>query len=186
MTRYLYFAYGSNMLTERLSHPSRCPGARSVGRARAAGYRLCFSKVGRDRSGKAMIEPSDVAGASVHGVLFEIEVAEIGALDRVEGVGNGYRREEGFRVLQADTGDLVETTVYFAEETHIDRELVPFDWYRAFALAGAHQHGLPREVIAQLELIDVRGDDNGTRSDEARAVLERAGYAHLLPLPEGA
>lgn len=45
-----YFAYGSNMLTERLI--ARTPSARPVGTSLLPGHRLTFHKRGRDGSGK--------------------------------------------------------------------------------------------------------------------------------------
>ena len=63
MTKTLYFAYGSTMLTERLQ--TRCKTVRPRGGAKAIGFSLSFSKQSKDESGKAtfinsvdLIEPS--------------------------------------------------------------------------------------------------------------------------------
>ena len=50
---FLYFSYGSNMLTERLR--ARCPSANCIGIATATGYALEFSKSSVDGSGKATL-----------------------------------------------------------------------------------------------------------------------------------
>jgi hypothetical protein len=50
---FLFFAYGSNMLTERLRE--RCPDARPLGTAIARGYLLSFSKRSKDGSAKATL-----------------------------------------------------------------------------------------------------------------------------------
>ena len=50
---FLFFAYGSNMLTDRLRE--RCPDARPLGAAIARGYVLSFSKRSRDGSSKATL-----------------------------------------------------------------------------------------------------------------------------------
>ena len=70
----LYFAYGSNMSSERLR--ARTPSATSLGRARLPGYTLRWHKLGRDGSGKCDIEPSNAPRAAVWGVLYEIDSAE--------------------------------------------------------------------------------------------------------------
>ena len=186
MTTFLYFAYGSNMLTERLV--DRCPGARPVAVATAVGYTLSFSKRSNDGSGKAMLEQTDGPEDIVPGVLFEIYVSERSALDTAEGAGFGYRREEGFLITRADTGEHVAATVYLAEDTHIDGTLIPYEWYRTLAVAGAHQHGLPEAWIARLAGFAFERDPVPGRKarQDALRVLERAGYAHLLPLPEAA
>ena len=50
---FLFFAYGSNMLTERVRE--RCPDARPLGAAIARGYVLSFSKRSKDGSSKATL-----------------------------------------------------------------------------------------------------------------------------------
>jgi hypothetical protein len=53
---FLYFAYGSNMLTRRLTLPARAPSAVCAGTGYVECHRLAFDKVSRDGSGKADIE----------------------------------------------------------------------------------------------------------------------------------
>lgn len=79
----LYFAYGSNMYTQRLQ--SRVPSATKVAAVSLPGYELCFHKTGDDGSGKCTIKELD--GSVFHGVIFEIESAEKENLDRIEGPG---------------------------------------------------------------------------------------------------
>src|ERR1700756_1898091 len=86
----IYFAYGSNMLTNRLL--SRCSDAKTIGPAFLTGYTLCFDKRSRDGSGKCTIghtaRPSDI----VHGVLFTVPQSQLPSLDRAEGKGAEYDR----------------------------------------------------------------------------------------------
>jgi cation transport regulator ChaC len=76
MVTFTYFAYGSNMLTERLC--ARCQSAKVLGRATARGYSLEFCKQSVDGSGKATLVQSAKEGAIVHGVLFDIAMTERG------------------------------------------------------------------------------------------------------------
>jgi len=85
---FLYFAYGSNMLTRRLA--ARTPSAVPEGFGYIEYFRLAFDKPSRDGSGKATIEATGTATDRVYGVLFRIETGEEGALDRAEGLDKGY------------------------------------------------------------------------------------------------
>lgn len=74
----LTFAYGSNMDAEAMA--SRCPQAKMLGRARLPHHRVAllpdgYATVVRD------------AGATAHGVLWELSFGDLAALDRYEGDG---------------------------------------------------------------------------------------------------
>jgi len=108
---FLYFAYGSNMLTRRLA--VRTPSAVAVGTAYVEGYRLTFDKVSTDGSGKCDIEATGNAADRVWGVLFRIATAEAADLDDAEGLWAGYRKGE----VQAVAASTKTTaTAYFATE----------------------------------------------------------------------
>lgn len=76
----LAFAYGTNMDVAAMSR--RCPRSRPLGAARLARHRLavttegCFTIV-RDPA------------ACVHGLLFDLALSDVPALDRYEEVGRG-------------------------------------------------------------------------------------------------
>src|SRR5260221_8132435 len=91
---FLYFAYGSNMLTRRLTAHNRAPSAVATGTAFAEGYRLTFDKVSTDGSGKCDIEGTGDPTNRVYGVLFQIASADAARLDEAEGLGHGYRKGE--------------------------------------------------------------------------------------------
>lgn len=80
MTTFLYFAYGSNMLTPRLV--VRCRTAAAIGRATATGHRLAFDKRSKDGSGKATLiaDPAH----TVPGVLVRLDVSDQSALDKLK------------------------------------------------------------------------------------------------------
>lgn len=172
MGRFLYFAYGSNMLTERLIARKRCPSARPVTVACAEGYALDFSKKSnKDGSGKATLVSSE--GSRQYGVLFEIEDDELPHLDREEGVGKGYDRHDMFSVISAGTGDAVTAKTYLA--TKPQPNIKPFDWYLALIVAGARQNGLPQDQIERLRSsrYDIDGmKDRPGRRDAIDALRE--------------
>ena len=140
MQEFLYFAYGSNMLTARLNE--RCPSAKPAGCAFAPGYRLIFEKLGRDGSGKAAIAPA-APGEQVSGVLFTISRDDLPALDRAEW---GYVRHDAFPVFAAGSPEPVRAVTYIAPREICRIGLSPFDWYLALIKAGMREHGLAGEI----------------------------------------
>jgi hypothetical protein len=142
-----YFAYGSNMLTERLRR--RCPSANLLGVATVENWAFTFSK--RSKHGCGMGTISQSAGSKLFGVVFEIEERERNKLDAAEGLGYGYDRDDAFAVQMRDSSQILITTTYIANPSHYDLTLKPFDWYRALVIAGAKQHALPSDYVGTLE-----------------------------------
>lgn len=138
---FLYFAYGSNMLPARLF--GRCPSARALGLGVARGWNLEFSKASKDGSGKATLVAAPKF--AIPGVIFEIDLTEREKLDKHEGVGFGYRRDDTFVV----EGSTAPTSSYLV--TSLDHTLRPFDWYLATVVAGAELHGLGMAYVATLK-----------------------------------
>ena len=165
-----YFAYGSNMLTRRLTDPSRAPSAVARGVATISGFAVRFHKVGADGSGKCTLVESDEESAVAYGVLYELADSDGDRLDRVEGVDTGgYSRcSVQLRFLDGRNTDAV---TYVAGDRHIDTARVPFDWYRELVVAGAVEHGLPASYIDELARIPAVSDPNAARAARARRLL---------------
>ena len=144
---FRYFAYGSNMSTERLR--GRTPSARALDVGRLMHHTLRWHKLGRDGSGKCDVEPacpSDV----VWGVLFAVSWAEKPALDAAEGLGIGYFEKE-VRII-TDDGECRALT-YHANPDRIDSTLRPRDWYKDYVVRGAREHRLPSHYVRALEQV---------------------------------
>ena len=140
---FLYFAYGSNLLSARLK--ARTPSARLAGRAILPRFKLRWHKIGADDTGKCDVVFTDRPGDSVHGVAWLIHRAELKHLDRVEELGTGYyackvpiqlgrkrRLARTYRAIPTDSG------------------IKPLDWYKRFVVLGAREHGLPEAYVASL------------------------------------
>jgi gamma-glutamylcyclotransferase (GGCT)/AIG2-like uncharacterized protein YtfP len=140
----LYFAYGSNMKTERLRE--RVASVRALGIARLEERRLLLNKRGADGSAKANLVPS--RGGVAWGVLYEIATRDWSRLDRHE---RGYVRT---RVCVQSPADYACEAITYISDRPIDA--VPFDWYRALLIEGAREHGLPDDYVAQLEALPYR------------------------------
>jgi cation transport regulator ChaC len=172
----LYFAYGSNMLTERLK--ARVPSAVPRTRARLPGYRLQFHKRSQDGSGKCDIVATSDGESDVHGVLFEVEPQDLTALDEAEHRGRGYERST---VQPRRDERSFEAFAYVAQPAYTDDALVPYAWYHALVLAGAHQHGLPESYRTHLTTVRTYPDPNGERRTQHRSLLRASGYLDLWP-----
>ncbi|MBX3607740.1 MAG: gamma-glutamylcyclotransferase [Piscinibacter sp.] len=155
-TTFLYFAYGSNMLTRRLR--ARTPSARVVEVARLPGHALRWHKVSRDGSGKCDIVAVDSADEAVLGVVFEIAVADQPELDHAEGLGKGYAELQ--IEVQGARGPILARTY---RATNTDHLALPYDWYKALVLAGAREHGLPEPYLRAIEAVRTKSDRDQAR-----------------------
>ena len=171
METFLYFAYGSNMLKERLT--ARCAGARFVCAAQAAHFQLNFFKRSTDGSGKASIARTSDTKATVYGALFEIPLGERGKLDAAE--GPDYDRDDAFVVIRNDSGEATNASVYIAKSTALDKKLRPYSWYRDLILEGAKQQHLNKNYMESLANIEVWADPVPTRKtyQQALALLNK-------------
>lgn len=150
------FAYGSNMLSGRIR--KRCPSAIALGVAELHGHELRWHKRSRDGSGKCNLAQTADTTAVVYGVLYEIAVGEGQALDRAEGLGNGYEAKNGEVAFK---GAPRVASIYHA--TDIDPSLKPYTWYKAFVVAGAKEHSLPEKYIERLLAMDTMEDPDRER-----------------------
>ena len=153
-----YFAYGSNMLRERLA--ARVGDTGCIGSARLTGYRIDFSKPSRDGSGKCTL----VARPGEHrvwGVVFEMTREQKTLLDGFE--GKGYRVET---VRPVATGKKIRAFTYIAMQQSLDTSLRPYSWYRDLVLAGALQAQLPAGYIDRIEAISTITDHDAGRVSE--------------------
>lgn len=140
------FAYGSNMDTARLR--ARVTECITLGVAVLPGRVLRFHKRSKiDGSAKCNALPTGNNEDRVIGVLFDIPDERKPALDRAEGLGNGYH-EEAVSVRTAG-GQEVDAIAYIADDDVIDDSLSPTAAYRDHVEKGAIEHGLPEDYIAR-------------------------------------
>lgn len=171
-----YFAYGSNMLRERLL--ARKVGLLDSGHPTCVeGYKLLFNKKSDDGSSKANLVAE--SGAKCWGVLFSVDINSLADLDEAEGAPGHYRQE----TISVKIAGVEQTAMtYLAQSDKIltvpDR---PYDWYIALILAGAKSHAdMPLEWITKLRRIGQSKPDTKTPArktfTEAVAQLKEAGY----------
>ena len=165
----LYFAYGSNMSIRRLR--ARAPAVRFRAVGILPGHRMLFHKYGRaDGSAKCDAFHTDSSSDRVFGVVYDIDEAHKGDLDRVEGLGYGYD-EKLVSVTTRDGGQL-EVQLYVA--TDIDRGLMPYRWYWEHVRIGARENGLPAQYIDWIETVPVHDDPDSGRHKRELAIYTPA------------
>ena len=158
----MYFAYGSNMMSERLIERVGNNGEAGIGFL--IGYTLKFNKLSRDGSGKGNIVPD--ASEKVWGVLYKLTEEQLKILDSFE---NGYER----KIVEIQTvGKTVEAVAYISDATQ--SETLPYGWYLEFFKVGAKQHGLPKSVQEHLNSVATTTDMDEERKLENLRRVERA------------
>jgi hypothetical protein len=121
--------------------------------------KLTFDKVSIDGSGKCDIQLTNNPDDAVYGVVFSIPCSGRDALDKIEGVGNGYSAGE---VSVVTASRVILASLYFA--TNTNATLRPYDWYKNYVVSGAIEHGLPEAYIARLKEVESIPDPNFKRA----------------------
>jgi len=173
--RFIYFAYGSNMLVKRLKQERRCPSAEKIPPSEGSQHmikkhRFRFHKEStKDGSGKGDAEETNNTNDVVYGVLFSIKDEEELKLDKEEGFGHGYAKKT-IDVIDEKTSDVIPARIYFA--TNIVPNLKPYDWYKRQTVKGARDNGLPEEYIKEIESFESKEDTNEVRRRREEKLLE--------------
>jgi len=133
----LYFAYGSNMDIAAMGR--RCPASRPLGIARLARHRFAILQAGY---ATVVRDPS----ATVHGLLYDLALADVPALDRYEDLARGLYRKVVQPVLREEGGP-VRALVYIGTGPSGGQ---PRPGYMEGVIAAARTAGLPAAYLAFL------------------------------------
>lgn len=132
-----YFAYGSNMLVQRLQ--LRICSAVAQGQAWLDDYAWCCNKLGMDGTAKANLIRKP--GARVFGVLYSINLNDWQLLDQIEG---GYQR---FKVDVCCAGKTHKACTYIST---LQTDKAAKSAYLDYIFQGAEEHRLPQEYIKKV------------------------------------
>ncbi len=138
----LYFAYGSNMDAGAMAR--RCPRSKALGLARLERHRLALMREGWLTAVRA---PT----SAVHGVLWDLALSDIPALDRYEGVAQGLYVKLTQSVIAERAPK--QAIVYFGVNSGPGAARPA---YLAEVLAAARSWPLPGEGVAALERLAAR------------------------------
>ena len=136
-----YFAYGSNM--DEAALRSRCPGARFVDIARLPNHRFALMGNGYATVRRAAFE-------AVHGVLYEVSVADVTPLDLYEDVAHALYVKATVSVQRPD-GSTCQALVYIGSDPEAGRSIHP--GYMEGIAAAARAFGLPAEYVMSLDAL---------------------------------
>ena len=133
----LYFSYGSNMDVAGMA--ARCPRSTPIGLARLARHRLAIMREG-------WLTVVRDTGASVHGVLWDIALADMPALDRYEGLGAGLYAK-AIQSVTTENGAR-RALIYFGANAGPG---VARQDYLDTVIAAARHWGLPEATLAAFD-----------------------------------
>ncbi len=158
-----YIAYGSNLYPPRLL--ARIPIVETIGMVELPGWALKFNKLGGDGSGKCNL--AERASATAFGAVYIIRPPDKLILDRIEGLGRGYRDQ------WIEIAPIGRCVFYRATETTIDTRLKPYDWYKGFVLAGARLHGFPQTYVDAIDAVPSQPDPDAARHADNDRILRQ-------------
>lgn len=132
----LYFAYGSNMDVAAMQ--ARCPSSRVIGPAKLARHRFLINS---DGYATVVRDPRQ----DVHGLLFDLALCDVAALDRYEAIGSGlYTKITQPVVIPAG----VRRALVYVGRSSIPGP--PRPGYLEGVVAAAKSAGLPETYVASL------------------------------------
>ena len=136
----LYFAYGSNM--DAAAMQARCPRSKPLGVGRLVRHRFFIMQGGYASIAR---DPR----RDVHGVLWDLALADLRALDAYEDVASGLYRKVQQPVLRA-LGGSVRALVYVG---HTSAAGAPLPGYMEQVVGAARAWDLPAAYIRDLEAL---------------------------------
>jgi gamma-glutamylcyclotransferase (GGCT)/AIG2-like uncharacterized protein YtfP len=133
----LYFAYGSNM--DPTAMAGRCPGSRAIGVGRLVRHRFVIMREGY---ASVVRDPR----RSVWGMVWDLALADMPALDRYEGVAGGLYVKVQQSVLTG--AGPRRALVYVGRDGGPGR---PRTGYMEGVVAAAREAGLPESYLREIE-----------------------------------
>lgn len=166
MQTLFYFAYGSNLHPLRLT--KRIASANLLEKVELARYCLKFHKRGDDGSSKCNIVKTDDVRDIVHGAIYAISAEHKTDLDEYE--GEGYF-DHPIRIQGQNA--LYHCFAYIAEETHIDEDMQPYQWYKDLVVEGSRYLKFPDIYISSIVEIGSTQDLNLSRRSKHEQLLQQ-------------
>lgn len=99
--------------------------------------------------------------------VFEICEKEKEKLDKIEGLGKGYK---DFTLEVPDFGSCF---TYLGSASHICDKLMPYDWYKEIVLLGCRKLEFPSGYASMIEAVKAGRDPDEKRSREQWQIVER-------------
>jgi hypothetical protein len=152
----LYFAYGSNL--DLAAMAIRCPASKPLGLARLPRHRFIVTREGY---ASVVRDPR----RSVWGLLWDLALADVSALDRYEDVGRGLYTKAMQPVITGSGAR--RALIYLAADA---RPGPPRPGYVEGIVAAARDLGLPADYLRDLETLLPGTSGKAAMDERARAV----------------
>ncbi|XP_043498132.1 gamma-glutamylcyclotransferase-like [Polistes fuscatus] len=158
---FLYFAYGSNLLTKRIHFNNPTAVRKDIGRLK--NYRLDFITYSKRWGGAAAtIVPTE--NSSVWGAIWELDQCNLSTLDCQEGVMDNIYFPLTVDV-ETPSGDVLKCRVYqqtivpanYIKPMCLPIERLPSPLYLETIIKGAQESQLPDSYIQFLKMISHNG-----------------------------
>ncbi|XP_018553573.1 gamma-glutamylcyclotransferase a [Lates calcarifer] len=167
-SHFMYFAFGSNLLKERLQLAN--PSATFCSTGRLKDYELNFGLWEQHvdnawHGGVATIESSP--GAEVWGVIWTLSNENLTSLDNQEGVSEGIYSPLEVSV-ETDKG-VMRCRTYQMNNFHA---CPPSPQYKQVVCLGAQQNGLPADYLKRLDVIQTNNYSGPSVLDQIRAAMK--------------
>ncbi|XP_048731862.2 gamma-glutamylcyclotransferase-like [Ostrea edulis] len=153
---FFYFAYGSNLLRQRLTLQNPSAEFQDVGKLQ--NFRLIFKspadpQKSRWRGAAATIEPHPEG--SVWGVIWQLDERDKASLDRQEGIYDAISVD----IITPDNKTYSDCRTYVMQKSYITDKFDnrPSPHYKDVLVKGAQQNHIPQTYIEFLQNIE----DNG-------------------------
>ena len=179
--KFLYFAYGSNLLARRLHLMNPSAMRHAIGKLQ--GYRLDFSVPPSKRWGGAPATVVPDPGEHVWGAVWALDMADRDSLDDQEGVQGGWY-DVFNATVETPAGEQLLCRSYRmhvepAKEHPLPASRQPSHIYKRVVLAGARESRLPQDYIDHLEAIP----DNGSHGIDPPISLDSLLDSQQPPAP---
>ncbi|VVC31616.1 Hypothetical protein CINCED_3A004489 [Cinara cedri] len=159
MSKFTYFAYGSNMLMSRI-HLNN-PSAVRIGIGKLNEYRLDFSRYSKKWDGSvATVVPDHTE--YVWGVLWQLNKTDMANLDKQEGVGHGVYKVFNATVTFDEKNETCRCYMLVEQpkkENPIPPERRPSKAYLRTMINGANESNIPLDYVQFLNDIPNNGKD---------------------------
>lgn len=172
LTKFYYFAYGSNLCRQRLALSS--PSLKKIAIGQLDRYALAFAHESkRWNGGVATVHESDNADDCVWGLIWEIDLKEKSALDDQEGVAQQvYRPLEV--VIRMLNGEHIKCRTYqLTDVGGVHQYADPSPQYHQLILEGAMENDFPEDYINMLK--NVKTNNNTETTEIMSKVAEVKG-----------
>ncbi|KAJ0055004.1 hypothetical protein NL108_008725 [Boleophthalmus pectinirostris] len=161
---FSYFAFGSNMLKQRLQFKNPSATFYSTGRLKDYELKFGYWRVGVTSAWKGAAATIEYCpGAEVWGVIWTMSNSNLSSLDNQEGVQRGIYSPLEVSV-ETEHGPILCRT-YQMNNLIVD---LPSPQYKKVVCLGAEENGLPTEYLNKLKSIETNGYSGPSLLDQLK------------------